>query len=213
MFFDWTYIAFGIALFITVFSRVRFMAALNKAAYACAKSLKAGAIADELIKNSSIDTVTVRSGAIRAAGRYVPENKTLILSTKIFDNTSVAAVTLAGYEAGRVIQYERKYFPLIMKKTLAPLINMLSWAGLIGMTVSTIMQISEFIHWSCLLFAASVLLSMMMLPPEFDTSYLISLIFKKRAYFDAKEYAHAKNVFSARAFLLPVLRICNPKSL
>ena len=51
---------------------------------------------------------------------YNPTNKSLALSTPVFDQTSIAAIGVATHEAGHAIQHATGYYPLKWRSLLVP---------------------------------------------------------------------------------------------
>ena len=107
---------------------------------------------------------------------YNPRNKTLALSTPVFDQTSIAAIGVATHEAGHAIQHATGYYPLKWRSMIVPVANIGTKFGTYGMMIGVAFLAAgsvfgQFVFGlGALAFLVFVLFQLVTLPVEFNAS-------------------------------------------
>ena len=143
-------------------------------------------------------TVQRVSGSL--TDHYDPRTKTVNLSETVYNKTSVAAVGVAAHECGHAIQHDVGYAPLLIRNTIAPVVNIassLSWifiaAGLFFGMSPTLIDVG------IIMFSLAVLFELITLPVEFNASGRALTILSDSGMLYPDETAGAKKVLSAAA--------------
>lgn len=127
--------------------------------------------AQHLLEQAGIHDVKVVPTHGFLSDHYNPVNKTLALSSQVYQSTSVAALGVACHEAGHAIQHARGYFPLWLRSALVPAVGIGSNLGFYMMMFGLILQGFQWLVLiGAILFSTVVLFQLVTLPVEFDAS-------------------------------------------
>ncbi len=141
---------------------------------------------------------------IRTPGKlsdyYNPTDKTLALSESTYDQNSIAAVAVAAHEVGHAIQHKVGYQYLVMRTTLYPVVGFASNTApfliLGGIFFSSVPYLLEV---GIVLFAISVMFTLITLPVEFDASKRALVAISNQGLVTMDEKSTAKSVLNAAA--------------
>lgn len=129
-------------------------------------------IAEKLLRDNGIGDVQVFSVQGQLTDHYNPANKTVNLSSGVFDGRSVASAAVAAHECGHAIQHAKGYAFLKMRSSLVPVISFSSkyvqWVLLAG--VLLIQTFPALLGIGIIMFALTTLFSFITLPVEFNAS-------------------------------------------
>jgi Zn-dependent membrane protease YugP len=129
-------------------------------------------IAQKLLRDNGISDVQVFSVQGQLTDHYNPTNKTVNLSSGVFDGRSVASAAVAAHECGHAIQHANGYAFLKMRSSLVPIISFSSkyvqWVLLAG--VLLIQTFPALLGIGIIMFALTTLFSFITLPVEFNAS-------------------------------------------
>ena len=101
---------------------------------------------------------------------YDPRERTVNLSTGVYDGTAVASAAIAAHEVGHAIQHEKAYAPFRLRSAMFPAVSFASSAWLILLMIGIFAQITGLAQLAIILFAVVVLFQLVTLPVEFDAS-------------------------------------------
>ncbi len=101
---------------------------------------------------------------------FNPTTNIVSLSGDIYDDSSVASVSVAAHECGHVIQHKTKYPPIVIRSILVPIVNLTSKAGYLIMVVGIMASILNVAMLGLILMCGSLLFQLITLPTEFDAS-------------------------------------------
>lgn len=76
-----------------------------------------------MLKDNGIYDVKVMSVEGQLTDHYNPSNKTVNLSSEVYNNRSAAAVAVAAHEVGHAVQHAKAYSFLELRSALVPLQN------------------------------------------------------------------------------------------
>ncbi|MDR1682431.1 MAG: zinc metallopeptidase [Candidatus Symbiothrix sp.] len=133
-------------------------------------------IAEKMLYDNGIYDVSIIATDGVLTDNYNPTNKTISLSSDIYNNSNVFAASVAAHETGHALQHALAYGPLKMRSALVPLVSYSSkwvtWILLAGMLlVGSRPQIgSPILLAGILLFATTTLFSFITLPVEINAS-------------------------------------------
>jgi len=131
-------------------------------------------IAKKMLKDNGIYDVQVTSVAGMLTDHYNPMNKTVNLSTEVFNGRSVAAAAVAAHECGHAVQHATAYSMLMLRSKIVPAVQISSslsqWIIMIGLGLGFGTGNATVLLIGIILFAVTTLFSIITLPVEFDAS-------------------------------------------
>ena len=156
--------------------------------------------AQKILNMNGIYDVSIQHIAGDLTDNYNPRNNVLFLSDAVYISTSIAAIGVAAHECGHAIQHDVGYAPLLIRNTIAPVVNIassLSWifiaAGLFFGMSPTLIDVG------IIMFSLAVLFELITLPVEFNASGRALTILSDSGMLYPDETAGAKKVLSAAA--------------
>lgn len=169
---DPTYILVIIGAVISLIASAKVNSTFAKYAKVRSKTRMTGAEAAKRILNSSgIYGVRIERVSGKLTDHYDPRDKVLRLSDSVYSDTSVAAIGVAAHECGHAIQDEQGYGPLVLRSALVPAANFGSKAAWPLIILGVVLGSFEpLIFIGILMFALSVLFTLITLPVEFNAS-------------------------------------------
>lgn len=156
--------------------------------------------AERILSMSGIYDVKVQHVSGSLTDHYDPRNKTLNLSDAVYGSTSVAAVGVAAHECGHAIQHDRGYWPLKLRSTLVPVVNIgakISWPLiLIGLLLG---GNGILIELGILMFSFAVAFQLITLPVEYNASNRALNLLSETGILYGEEIPKTKKVLNAAA--------------
>ena len=135
-------------------------------------SLSGKEIAERFLSENGITDVNVISVQGQLTDHYNPSNKTVNLSSGVFNGRSVASAAVAAHECGHAIQHAKEYAFLKMRSSLVPVISFSSkyiqWVLLAGIVL--IQTFPAILGIGIIMFALTTLFSFITLPVELNAS-------------------------------------------
>lgn len=129
-------------------------------------------VAEKMLRENGIYDVQVISVDGFLADHYNPLNKTVNLSADVYNGNSIASAAVAAHECGHAVQHVASYKWLMMRSRLVPLVQfssgLVNWVLLAGILL--INRFPQLLLLGIILFALTVLFSLVTLPVEFDAS-------------------------------------------
>lgn len=113
-------------------------------------------------------------GIDRVAGEltdnFDPRDGRLHLSAANFSGASVASVAVACHEAGHAVQAAKGFSMYRLRRALVPVVSFASSAWMVVLMLGVFMNLFGLVRIAVLLFAATVVFSLVTLPVEIDAS-------------------------------------------
>jgi uncharacterized protein len=186
----------GISMIVSMILKSRF-SAFSKIPLAA--RLTGKEIAEKMLRENGIYDVKVVSVDGFLSDHYNPMNKTINLSPEVYGNYSVAAAAVAAHETGHAIQHATAYNWLMLRSRLVPLVQfsstLVNWILLIGVVMASTGN-TTLLLVGIVLFALSVLFSLITLPVEFDASRRALAWLKTTNVTSPTEFPKAKNALT-----------------
>ena len=132
--------------------------------------LTGGEAAQRLIRTGGLDDVRVEGVSGKMTDHYDPRSKVLRLSQGVYQTSSVAAVAIAAHELGHAMQDQEGYFPLRLRSTMIPVVNIGSTLGWLFIIIGIFMQWTGLAWLGVIVFSAGALFAMATLPVELNAS-------------------------------------------
>ncbi|RYZ24133.1 MAG: zinc metallopeptidase [Chitinophagaceae bacterium] len=153
-------------------------------------------IAEKMLRENGIYDVKVVSVNGFLSDHYNPASRTVNLSPEVYDSYSVAAAAVAAHECGHAVQHARAYAWLNLRSKLVPAVqfssNLVQWVLIAGIFMAysgntTVLLVG------IVLFALTVIFSLVTLPVEFDASRRALVWLQQTNVTNAEEYPKAKD--------------------
>jgi len=126
--------------------------------------------AQRLIRTGGLYDVKVEGVSGKMTDHYDPRNKVLRLSQGVYQTSSVAAVAIAAHELGHAMQDQEGYFPLRLRSTMIPAVNIGSTLGWLFIILGIFMQWTGLAWLGVIVFSAGALFALATLPVELNAS-------------------------------------------
>lgn len=153
-------------------------------------------IAEKMLRENGIYDVKVTSVEGFLTDHYNPANKTVNLSPEVYNGTSVSAAAVAAHECGHAVQHATSYAWLTLRSKLVPAVQVTSmlvnWVLLIGVVLASSGN-TTLLLIGIILFAATVVFSLVTLPVEFDASKRALAWLNHTNVTNTREYPMAKD--------------------
>ncbi|PTV99351.1 hypothetical protein C8C76_11169 [Halanaerobium saccharolyticum] len=200
-FFDPTMIVLLPAILIAFYAQYKVKNTFNKYNEVQISSNLTGAdAARKILTQNNLDNVEIRKTDGKLSDHYDPKNKTLNLSSDVYNNNSIAAVGVAAHEVGHAIQDKDNYRPLSLRASLVPAANIGSSFGLPLAIFGFFIRADFLIMTGFVLFSAAFLFHLVTLPVEFNASNRAISNLKSTDLLTETEIKGAKKVLKAAAF-------------
>ena len=134
-------------------------------------------VAKMMLQNHGISDVKIIKIEGNLTDNYNPNKKTLSLSESVYGSNSVSAIGVAAHECGHAIQHKEHYMPLIIRRTLVPVVNLFSKMFLPLLIIGVLLNFFSyffyaeiFVYVALGFYGSSLLFSLVTLPVEFNAS-------------------------------------------
>jgi len=155
--------------------------------------------AEAVLKNNGIYDVTVERVKGHLTDHYDPRSKTIRLSEPVFDNPSIASVSVACHEAGHALQHANGYVPLKLRTVILPVAQLGSQALWPMFIIGIVLSLPQLITIGILFFSFSVVFQILTLPVEFNASSKAIRMMDEYGILSEEENSGAKKVLNAAA--------------
>jgi len=159
------------AIILSLWASLRVKKQINKYLRVPSKNGLTGyQVAREILEKVGLKSVKIEIVNGFLSDHYDPSTKTLRLSKAIAQKASLASIGVAAHEAGHAIQHAKKYSPLIIRQTIAPLSKFSSWASYLFIIAGNLLSLMSLEKIGIILFSVAVVFSLVTLPVEFNAS-------------------------------------------
>ena len=130
---------------------------------------------------------------------YDPRNKVVRLSTDIYNNKSLASISVASHECGHAIQDKDNYFFLRLRSSIVPLVNIASKLGYVAIMIGLIMGSLGFFRVGIALEFVILAFQLITLPVEFNASSRALKQIKELGIVVADEHRYCRKMLTSAA--------------
>ncbi|QOX62477.1 zinc metallopeptidase [Anoxybacterium hadale] len=205
--FDPTIIILIPAIIFTMYAQSKVNSAYNKyATVRNRKGMTGAQAARRILDSNGLQDVPIEVTNQRLGDHYHPGKRVMRLSPRVFNDPSIASVSIAAHEAGHAIQHAEGYIPLRFRGILAPLATFssrLAWpiliVGLMIIGAGNLYQGNMIFNIGIILYTLAVLFQLITLPVEFNASKRAIAQMNDLGIIYVEETASAKKVLSAAA--------------
>jgi Zn-dependent membrane protease YugP len=153
-------------------------------------------IAEKMLRENGIYDVKVTSVEGFLSDHYNPTNRTVNLSPEVYSGNSIAAAAVAAHECGHAVQHATAYTWLMFRSKLVPVVQvssmLVNWVLLIGIIMASSGN-TTLLLIGIIIFALTVLFSVITLPVEFDASSRALKWLNHTTVTNSQEYPKAKD--------------------
>jgi uncharacterized protein len=182
------------------------------AAVPTSSGLSGAAVAEKMLKDNGIFDVKIISTPGFLSDHYNPTDKTVNLSTDVFEGQNVSAAAVAAHECGHAVQHATAYSMLTLRSKLVPAVKISStlsqWVIIAGLGMLGFGGGNPTILLAgIVLFGISTLFSVITLPVEFDASARALKWLDTANITTPQEYDKAKNAlqWAASTYVISAL--------
>ena len=159
-------------------------------------------IAEKMLRDNGIYDVKVISTPGMLTDHYNPTNKTVNLSSGVYNSASIAAAAVAAHECGHAVQHARAYSALTLRSKLVPVVQfssgIMSWILLIG--ILTVEAFPGILLAGIVLFATTTLFSFVTLPVEIDASRRALVWLSSAGITNSRNHQYATSALRSAAY-------------
>lgn len=191
----------GIPLLIGLWAQFRVSSAFKKWGEVRATSNLSGAqAAREILHAAQINDVEVVETNDYLGDHYDPTSKRLCLSSKVFNEPTVASLGIAAHETGHAIQHAKAYAPLKWRMAIVPLTSIASRMLPFVILGGLFFRITGLITLGIYCYLILLAFQLITLPVEYDASRRAKIILQQMGMVQAgNEVAGVNRVLNAAA--------------
>jgi uncharacterized protein len=156
-------------------------------------------IAAMILKRKGIYDVQVEMGQGMLSDHYDPKAKIVRLSPDVYNNNSIAALSIAAHEVGHAIQHAENYGGIALRNAILP-------AAIVSGHLAWVVIIIGLFTFDAIFFTGIAMLGVIALfqtvtlPVEFNASTRALELLTNMGLLNADEKPYAKDMLSAAAF-------------
>lgn len=162
-------------------------------------------IAEQILHANGIFDVRIERLAKGDGDHYDPKAKAIRLSAQVYDSPSVSSVGIAAHEAGHAVQHSVGYSPLVIRNTVIPITQFVSWLPVPMLIISVLLAsravvASEFLFKAAfIILFAGLFVQLITLPVEFNASRRAMQAIREHNALAGAELTGARKVLTAAA--------------
>jgi Zn-dependent membrane protease YugP len=127
-------------------------------------------ITNVLFRNTALDPIPVRHIRGNLTDHYDPNKNVVNLSDAVYDEDSVAAMSVAAHELGHVEQYQTDSTLIKMRSFLLPALTFSPTISYICLLLGLLFNMTNLLWVGIFFFSLTILFSLLTLPVETDAS-------------------------------------------
>lgn len=155
----------------------------------------------KILESHGIDKkISVKKVAGTLTDNFNPRINVISLSSDIYSDSSIASVAVAAHECGHVLQHEEKYFFIMLRSMLVPVVNFSSKFGYVVLILGIIFSIFDFAMLGLILMSMALVFQLITLPTEFDASKRAADELVKLGVISNDELPQVKKMLRAAAY-------------
>ncbi len=205
--FDSTIIILIPAIIFTFYAQRKVNSAYNKYAKVRNRKGMTGAqAARRILDRNGLHDIPIEISNRKLSDHYDPSKRVMRLSPQVYNDPSIASVSIAAHEAGHAIQHMESYVPLRIRNLLAPVVSIasnLAWpiliVGIFIIGAGNLLQGNLVFDIGIICYASAVLFQAITLPVELNASNRAIKQMNELGIIYVEETASAKKVLSAAA--------------
>jgi Zn-dependent membrane protease YugP len=179
-----------------------------------ASGLSGREVAEKMLADNGITSVTVQSVPGKLTDHYNPADKTVNLSPEVYNGRSVSAAAVAAHECGHAVQHATAYKWLQMRSQMVPIVNVsgriinfIFIAMLLGAFAFQMFPLNVVLITLIVAQAAITAFTLVTLPVEYDASNRALVWLRTAGITGPEEHTQAEDAlkWAARTYLVAAL--------
>ncbi|MBK5253773.1 MAG: zinc metallopeptidase [Peptostreptococcaceae bacterium] len=168
------------------------------------RNLSGAEAARRVLDQNGLSSIQINKISGNLTDNYNPRNKTLNLSSKVYEDKTISSVSIACHEVGHAIQHANNYVPLMLRNGIVPVVNIASKASwpliFIGIILSTRNEIGGMLfNIGVITFIVVIIFHLITLPVELNASNRAIRQMEELYIVDEIEIKGSKKVLRAAA--------------
>lgn len=189
-----------IALIITLMAQVFVSSSYSKfSKIKNTKGMTGSEAARYILDKNNLQDIKVESTSGYLTDHYNPSTKVIKLSEKVYNEPSIAAVSVACHECGHAIQDKENYSFLRIRNSIVPFVNFSSYAGYFAILFGVLFSSLNLIWLGIIAEIVILLFQVITLPVEIDASKRALKELKDCQILDTNELKSGKTMLTAAA--------------
>ncbi|MBR1654290.1 MAG: zinc metallopeptidase [Clostridia bacterium] len=155
--------------------------------------------ARRILDSNGLENVAINKVDGKLTDHYNPKDKTVNLSTDIYEGRSIASVSVAAHECGHAIQDKDGYLFLRIRRSIIPIVNFASYAGYFAIVIGLFFSALNLIRIGILLELIILAFQIITLPVEFNASSRALKQIKGLGILEQDEYYGGRKMLTSAA--------------
>lgn len=199
-FYDWTYLLILPGLILGIWAQSKVKRAYKIYSKIETKNNMNGvSAANKMLNSNGIFDISIEPGRGELTDHYDPAHKKIVLSEKVYNTSSIAAVAIAAHECGHVLQHASGYSLIKLRTAIVPVANFGSFMTYILIILGLVFSYPPLINIGIILFCAVVLFQIITYPVEINASKRALAAIQNLNMLENDEISMAKKVLDAAA--------------
>lgn len=152
-----------------------------------------------ILRNNGLTDVKIERVSGFLTDHYDPRSKTVRLSEPVYDNPSIASISVACHETGHALQHANGYVPLKFRTAILPAAQLGSQALWPLFMIGIVLSMPQLVTIGIIFFSFSVIFQLVTLPVEFNASARAINMMESYDILSSEENSHARKVLRAAA--------------
>lgn len=157
-------------------------------------------VAEKILKEYGLEEINVVEISGNLTDHYNNSEKTVNLSSDIYNGRSIASVAVAAHECGHALQYKAGYAPIKLRNNLVPFVNIGNKLGYIAIVISLAASLTNLFILGVVLISLAVVFQLVTLPCEFNASIRANKVILEMGLVTEDEQRGTKSMLRAAAF-------------
>jgi len=157
-------------------------------------------VAEKILKKYDLDDIVVKEVSGNLTDHYNNSDRSVNLSTDIYNGTSIASTAVAAHECGHALQYKYGYVPIKIRNTIVPIVNIGNTLGYIAIAISLFASLTNLFWIGIILISFAIVFQLVTLPCEFNASRRANKVILEMGLVDKSEQRGTKSMLRAAAF-------------
>ncbi len=155
--------------------------------------------ARRILDSNGLEHVGINKVDGKLTDHYNPKDKTVNLSTDIYEGRTIASVSVAAHECGHAIQDKDGYLFLRIRRSIIPIVNFASYAGYFAIVIGLFFSAINLIRIGILLEFIILAFQIITLPVEFNASSRALKQIKSLGILENDEYYGGRKMLTSAA--------------